>query len=424
MKFAYYLLPAVFSAFIIASCAEQTALTRENQEKGSETNVNALFLEKQETEADVTVKHRILIIPFDYKPGKVKYPNPEIYSRIFFTSFYNLFSILPSIDLPDKNALTRINIAEDAVSNLAKQYSSDFIVYGDYSLSGPRLNPAASVNLMIWDKFSGRVLTNSLTTPTDADLFDSIDSMLSGMVRSMLNEEMKISYLNFNNFDTGNDKIGVFINHRLVAEPVSNNFQLDMKIISGQNYKVAVRRFIDGKLLNGENVNLKPGEAANISATNIRVNLIKNAGFDDDTYSKGTWEKSDGIRLFLSNGECHIKFKFRASGNVWDNSLTASPVKLAGGKRYRVSFKAKASEPEDIYAGIFSPYANTNPYWGIGISSSGSSGLRIPIDRTMKTYTYVFRMLSPSDNNARFSFQLGKSTGDIWLSGVMVEELD
>ncbi len=419
-------------SLILASCAEQSALTKENQLKGLETNVNAMFLEKQETEADVTVKHKILIAPFEYKAKGGAYPNPEIYKTIFFTSFYNLFSVLPSIDLPDKSVLLNMNPSEDTIPVLAKQYQCDFIVFGDYSLKGPKLKPDAVVNLKIWNKFSGSIMTNSLTTPTEAELFDAIDTLLSRMVRTMLNEEMKIAYLNFNNIDTGKEKLGIFINHRLVAEPVSNNFQLNMKIISGKDYKVSIRRFLDGKLLTGAVANLKPGESMNFSATNYRINLIKNAGFNEDTFKKGTWTHSDGLNLSIENGVCHIKFKYSGAGNTWDHQLIAFPVKIEAGKRYRVSFDARASEGENIYAKMDKSNRNGTSddalsYWGspLGTGSGGEGApKKISVDKVMKNYIFVFRMVQHTDTKAQLEFDLGNSYGDIWLSDVMVEELD
>ncbi len=428
MKSIFLLVFSFLLSIMLSSCAEQTALTKENQEKGSDTNVNASFLEKQETEAEAVVKHKILITPFENRSKEGAYPNPEIYRTIFFSSFYNLFSVLPSIDLPDKSVLLNMNPLEDSVSDIGKQNQCDFIVFGDYRLTGPKSKPDAAVNLKIWNKFTGSIMTNSLTTPTDEDLFDAVDTMLSKMVRAMLNEEMKIAYLNFGNFDTGKEEIGIFINHRLVAEPVSNDFHLNMKIISGTGYKVAIRRFFDGRLLAGAVVNLKPGESANFSATNYRVNLIKNAEFDRNTFfSNKTWRQSSGLMLTLENGECHIKFKYRGSGNWWDHVLNTSFLNIETGKRYRISFKARASDTEDIYAKIHRQFAGRDPnqtYWGSPNTTEFDVPKRIPIDKVMKNYIFSFRMTAHTDTNAQFEFDLGKSYGDIWLSDVMVEEID
>jgi hypothetical protein len=412
----------LFPILILSSCAlEQNALTKENQEMKSETNINAVYFEEKEIETN-DIKHKILIVPFDYTSTNSKYANPEVYRKIFFSSFYNLFSVLPSIDIPDKDLLLSMNPEEDAISNLANRYKCDFIVFGSYSLKGDKSKPDAVISLKIWNKLSGAIITNTATTPTDIELFDAIDSLMAKTVRTMLNEEMKIAYLNFNNFDTGKEPIGIFINHKLVAEPISNNFNLNMKILSGKDYRVAIRRSFDGKLLSEAVANLKPGESKNFSATNLRVNIIKNAGFDEETFKKGTWITTGGIQVLLENNECHIKVKYKKIWQHWkiheSHQLIASPIKIEYGKSYRVSFKARASDIEDMDIIIFKAIqwdGDNAPYYEFKNEK---------IDKTIKNYMFGFRMASQTDLNSLLEFDFSKSLRDIWLSDVMVEELD
>ena len=342
------LLPALL---ILASCAEQTALTKENSESGG--SADALYMEKQETGADTSVRHKILIVPFEYRASKTEYPNPGIYKMIFFTSFYNLFSILPSIDIPDKSVLLNIDASPGNIAILAGQSKCDFIVFGDYSLGGGKSKPDAAVRLMVWDKISGSVTTNSLTTPTDADLFDAIDTLQSGLVTSILKEEMKTAFLNFGSFYTGGEKLALFINHRLVAEPAANDFKLNLKIISGKDYNITVRRFDDGKLLASATENLKPGESVNISATNYRANIIDNSGFEPGTLNKTWFNYDNNLKLSFGNGECHIFVNSTGKTiNPWDIQLIAPSLSVKSSKKYRISFSARASGKEDIYINI------------------------------------------------------------------------
>src|SRR5271157_889457 len=149
IKSISFLFVLLIIGFILFSCAPQvqTALTKENQEQATDTNVNAAYLEKQEIEAEKVAKHKILIAPFEYISTNANFPNPAIYRTIFFSSFYNLFSVLPTIDLPDKSVLLTTHPSEDTISNLAGQYKCDFIVFGDYGLKGDRSKPDAVVNL-------------------------------------------------------------------------------------------------------------------------------------------------------------------------------------------------------------------------------------------------------------------------------------
>ncbi len=445
MKSISSLFVLLFISFVLVSCAEQNALTKENQDKESDTNVNASFLEKQETEADITVKHKILITPFEYVSTNSKYSNPEIYKTIIFSSFYNLFSVLPTIDLPDKSELLSLNPSDDTISNLANKYQCDFIVFGDYGLKGDKSKPNAVINLKIWNKLSGAIMTDSITTPTDIDLFDAIDSLMSKMVRTMLNEEMKIAYLNFNNFDTGNENIGIFINHKLVAEPISNNFKLSMKILSGKKYNVSIRRMFDGKLLSGAFTNLKPGETMNFSATNYRVNLIKNGEFDkvsEALYLKNTGDAFDIIqKLFepedigkwhlitmdsaeaevkIESGNCYIKIK--NCGLYWNSMVfDIASVKIEYGKNYRLSFMAKSTDIREI--GLKIGRHGNGWYNYIGINYRDRPKY-FPINTEMKEYNCIFKMNYLTDEKGYLEIFLHDSTNDVWIKNVMVEELD
>ncbi len=434
----------ILLSFMLVSCAPQVqnALTKESQEQATDTNVNAVFLEKQESEADITVKHKILIMPFEYTSTNANYPNPLIYRTIFFSSFYNLFSVLPSIDLPDKSVLLTMNPSEETISNLADQYKCDFIVFGDYGLKGDKSKPDAVISLKIWNKFSDSISTNKIITPTDADLFDAIDSLMSKMVKTILNEEMKIAYLNFNNFDTGREPIGVFVNHRLVAEPISNDFHLNMKVISGKDYKVAIRRKFDGKLLAGSVANLKPGESMNFSATNYRVNLIKNGDFDkinkivylrwdwgNNDYSLYNDEHAGKWNLALSdagkgvanieNGECHIKII--NTGRHWCSvALVLAPIKIERGKNYRISFNARASEPRKIALNIAKYYIWINYLLGI----HSLLPVYLTIDKKMNNYSYLFKMSNSTEEKSYFQIGFSDTVGDVWINNIWIEEID
>ena len=415
-KLAIFLTLLFLAGAFLASCDEQNALVKETQNAAVDKN-SASYLETQESVADTTAKHKILIIPFQNQADMSAYPNSEIYKTMLFTSFYNLFSILPSIDIPDKSALLTLKISEDMLADLAKQYQCEYIVFGNYSLKGGKTQPDAAIDLKIWNRLSGVITTNSLSTPTDADFFDALDSLQTKAVSAILNEDMKIAYLNFNNFVTGGEKLGLFINHRLVAEPVSNDFKLNLKIISGKDYNISVRRFQDGKLLGGTIANLDPGESMNFSATNRRINVIPNADFDPETFKTGPWvNPEDSLILLLENGECHIQFKKNNAANVWDYQLMAGPISLTGGTKYRISFNAKASENEDIYINVTGNGPPFTPYLTGGVPK------RMPITTEMKSYMLEFRM-PKADNNAKFEFDLGYSHGDIWFSNVMIEEI-
>lgn len=399
------------SGLILASCNEQATLV-----KGDATD-GPSFMEEQAGDVDVAGKHKILIVPFQDEADKAVYPNSEIYQTMLFTSFYSIFSIHPSIQIPDKSVLLSIETTEDTLSELAKQYKCEYIVFGNYGLKGSKTKPNADIELKIWNNLTGTIVTNSLSTPTDADFFDALDLLQSKAISAILNEDMQIAYLNFNNFITKGEKLGLYINRRLVAEPVSNDFKLNLKVIAGKDYNISVKRLRDGKHLNGILANLEPGETLNFSATNRRINLIPKPDFDPETFSSGSWSNPEGtLNLQVENGVCHVQFRKKNLTNIWDIQLMASPFRLIQGKKYLITFNARGTESGDIFVNI----AGSNPPYTAYLPNQIAK--KIAINTEMLSYKVEFRMPA-TENAAKFEFDLGKARGELWFSDVVIEEV-
>ncbi len=222
------------SAFIVTSLFYFSC---SNSAKNSEENV---YLEvARDTNFIIVKEHKMLILPFDYVSdtnGKIKYVNTKVVSTMMFNSFYSLFSLVPSIDLPEKQELDTIimqNPGETAAANKA-----DFIVYGNYFFSGKRSDPEANINLIIWSRITKSEITNVFKVPTDEDIFEGIDGMTGYIVKSILKEDKKLAFLKFGNFSIPPEEYELYVNDRLVANPSNRDFSLELKILSKTKYHV------------------------------------------------------------------------------------------------------------------------------------------------------------------------------------------
>ncbi len=86
------------------------------------------------------------------------------------------------------------------------------------------------------------------------------------------------------------------------------------------------------------------------------------------------------------------------------------------GKKYRVSFDAKADEARNIVVCVSAPTAG----WGRYLPDTTQA-----ITTEMKTYTFEFEMTEKDDNNGRLEFNLGKygETATVYIQNVRVEEI-
>ncbi len=97
----------------------------------------------------------------------------------------------------------------------------------------------------------------------------------------------------------------------------------------------------------------------------------------------------------------------------WHIQLVKNNVQLQAGKKYRITFKAKA----DINLTTTSYVGQSNSPWA---SYSGYNG--ISISDTFAVYTYVFDAAS-TDNSARIVFDLGKSSTNLTFEYITLEEI-
>ena len=143
------------------------------------------------------------------------------------------------------------------------------------------------------------------------------------------------------------------------------------------------------------------------------TNQLTNADFernDDDWYFNSFLPAQAGGSV--KNGEYAISID-NGGMNVWDVHLGQSNISMEKGKEYTISFDAYAAEPRTISAIVGK---NSDP-WTV------YSGNQIfSLTTTKQTYAYSFIMAEPSDQQARFGFDVGASSIDVFFDNVLLRE--
>lgn len=168
----------------------------------------------------------------------------------------------------------------------------------------------------------------------------------------------------------------------------------------------------DTKVVNQELVNAlihnELPEAARYIGTEI---YSSNFEMDADGWVLYTQQ---GASAELSRSEKSLTVSILNSGSeTWHVQLVRNNFNLEAGKKYRVTFAAKSNSTRsiDVNMGMsVSPWSAYSDYYGFTLYDS------------LVTYSFVFDM-NTNDNAARIAFDLGKSTEDVTISEIILEEV-
>ncbi|MFV0592343.1 MAG: cellulase family glycosylhydrolase [Draconibacterium sp.] len=139
-------------------------------------------------------------------------------------------------------------------------------------------------------------------------------------------------------------------------------------------------------------------------------------------YASDFMQNTSGWNVYTQSGASAIKEN--SSGNLdvtissvgteaWHVQLVKNNIQLKAGKKYRVTFTAKAAGNRQI-----------NGYTGQSVSpwSSYSGFNSYSIGTDFSTFSYVFDM-NVTDNAARLVFDLGQSAEDVSFKSIILEEI-
>ncbi|MBO4863456.1 MAG: carbohydrate binding domain-containing protein [Eubacterium sp.] len=110
----------------------------------------------------------------------------------------------------------------------------------------------------------------------------------------------------------------------------------------------------------------------------------------------------------------------------WHIQLIQDNIKLQQGKKYRISFKAKATIERPFKYAVQRNGNLPGKDWTNYSTNPGNDTLTTE----WQTYTNEFEMTNPSDNETRFSVTLGKFEGmtdqmhDVYIDDIVLEEID
>ncbi|MBN2774960.1 MAG: cellulase family glycosylhydrolase, partial [Prolixibacteraceae bacterium] len=149
-------------------------------------------------------------------------------------------------------------------------------------------------------------------------------------------------------------------------------------------------------------------EAFEYNATEIYKSNFQSGTDGWVRYTQG----SASAQLASNSGQMKITIS-NGGTESWHVQLVKNSVKLYEGKKYRVSFTAKAAEQRSI-----------NAYTGMSVSpwSAYSEYNNITLADTFANYAYIIDM-DVTDLTARIVFDLGKSDVDITFKEIKLEEL-
>ena len=136
----------------------------------------------------------------------------------------------------------------------------------------------------------------------------------------------------------------------------------------------------------------------------------------DFTQGVSDWNlsTSSGASASKQNTANNLVVKINSTGTEnWHIQLVKSNISLEAGKKYRVTFVAKADAQRPITAYVGQSVSPWSAY-------SGYNGITLGTE--MNEYTYVFDMKT-DDNAARLVFDLGQTADDLTFKSIILEEV-
>ncbi|MCX7845106.1 MAG: carbohydrate binding domain-containing protein [Dictyoglomaceae bacterium] len=142
-----------------------------------------------------------------------------------------------------------------------------------------------------------------------------------------------------------------------------------------------------------------------------------------DFDTKGTWlfRTGDGAQAtgVIENGVLKVSIT-NGGPNSWSVQVLQSPITVEYLGIYKVEFEAWASKARKIGVKVGGTAGRGWPAYNPGLAGQvdQSGGHAINITTEKKVYTFEFTMKQETDNKARFEFQLGQDTGNIYIDNV------
>jgi len=150
-------------------------------------------------------------------------------------------------------------------------------------------------------------------------------------------------------------------------------------------------------------------------------NLIYNGDFAEE---ENLADEDNWYFLLFADGQGQAQIKDKtmtitsqaAGTEEYSVQLVQPKLPMIKGKKYRLTFDAKAEEPRDMVVCVSAPTAGWIRYL---------EDTTLDLTTDYQTFTYEFEMTEKDDNNGRLEFNMGKhgSTATINIQNVRIEEI-
>lgn len=195
---------------------------------------------------------------------KAQYVNSDVIGRVLYNSINTFIGVVPGVLAT--NAPTGAEHETNLNGDLFKQWNADYVLYGSYTLQGPKMNPTALIEWKVWSRSGNNdILAKNYRSLTDIEIFDVVDDIITNTAQSILKRKIGISVLAFNNFRVGGVPHIVLLNGKTVAVASNDNFSLSLKVPSEAPFRYQIKRMSDNKTVSAGTVNIASGDSTNIS---------------------------------------------------------------------------------------------------------------------------------------------------------------
>lgn len=123
---------------------------------------------------------------------------------------------------------------------------------------------------------------------------------------------------------------------------------------------------------------------------------------------QGSAEIKDGMMIIKTQNQGTVDYSVQ---------LVQADLPMYKGRKYRITFDARASEARDMIVCVSAPNVNWIRYF---------KDTLLTLSTEWQTYTYEFKMTGMDDNYGRLEFNMGNkgSTADIYIKNVRVEYIE
>jgi hypothetical protein len=186
---------------------------------------------------------RTLIIPFENLSDQTQFTASDKVGEMIIKSIRQFVSYVPTIEMPQTNELRRFVWNQDKVSQIARSQGLDYVIFGDYSLTGDPSFPDANIHVRIWSGSSQFRAGPDLLRALRYEFLRHDGKHHPGHHRNSLNISIPdYAIIRLYHIDVGDEPHLLYVNNRYVCLIQTNDFNVNLKVYANEDYRVVIRR--------------------------------------------------------------------------------------------------------------------------------------------------------------------------------------